>query len=327
MRAMQVTELTGPEGLAMVDVEPPAAADRILMRVHEAGVSFPDLLLTEGRYQRRPELPFIPGVEAAGTVLAAPASSGFTVGDRIAGFVGLGGWADVVAVDPLRAFPLPPDISMREGAALPMNYLTAHLALAMRGQVRAGEVAVVHGAAGGLGTALIQVARALGAVTIAVASTANKRQVALGAGADHAVNVHGWRDAVVSLTDGRGADVVADTVGGDRIIDSLRALRPGGRLLVLGFVDGIPQIPANRLLLRNLDVLGVAWGPTLDAHPEMAVEQWRDILAWSTAGDLRPVLGSRYDLDDAAAALLALSDRQATGKVTLRLHAETGHNH
>lgn len=322
MRAINVVELTGPAGLRLVEQKPPSADDRVLIQVHEAGVSFPDLLLSEGRYQRRPDLPFIPGVEAAGIVLSAPATSGFREGDRVAAFVGLGGWADIVSADPLRTFPLPATFSMRDGAALPMNYLTAHLALIKRAQVRNGEIVVIHGAAGGLGTALIQIAHAVDARTIGVVSSEEKGRIALSAGADHVVFEDGWREAITQLPGCDSADVVADTVGGDRMIDSLRVLRPNGRLVVLGFVGGIPDIPANRLLLRNLDVLGVAWGPSVDRQPTLAASQWTEVMGYAEAGGIQPVLGPSFALDEFAEALSVLSDRQATGKVTLHLRSE-----
>lgn len=320
MRAIEVRELIGPDGLRRVDRDLPWREDRILLEVHEAGVSFPDLLLSQGRYQRKPDVPFIPGVEAAGIIRFAPADTGFTEGQRIAAFVGLGAWADYVGVDPTRAFPLPDDMSFRAAAGLPMNYLTAHLALAHRGQVQPGETVLVHGAAGGLGTALVQVARALHARVIAVVSSPEKARIAEQAGADHVVESSDWTTAVRGLTDGFGVDVVADTVGSDRTIDSLRLLRIDGRLLVLGFAGGqIPEIPANRLLLRNISAVGVAWGPYVDARPEFPAQQWSQMLSMIDAGHIAPIAGPRHELDNAAHALRDLADRSAIGKVTLQV--------
>ncbi|GAA2399031.1 NADPH:quinone oxidoreductase family protein [Actinomadura vinacea] len=319
MKAVRVTSLDGPRALVVQDVPEPVPGDgEVLIDVHAAGVSFPDLLMTRGRYQRKPELPFSPGVEVAGTVRAAPPGTGLSSGDRVAAFVRVGGWAEVVAAPSEYTFRLPDAMSFRGGAGVVMNYMTAHLALARRARLRAGETVLVHGAAGGLGTASLQVAAALGARTIAVVSTADKAAFARAAGADEAVLAAGWLDGVRALTGERGVDVVADPVGGDRMLDSLRSLTREGRLLVLGFAEGrIPDIPANRLLLKNIDVIGVAWGHLVQEERGYPAEQWSDLLAYYEQGHLRPVDGAAFALDDAPAALARLDDRAATGKITL----------
>ena len=324
--AVHVVDLVGPEGLRLVDVPAPEDAGAVLVDVHHAGVSFPDLLMSHGRYQRKPPLPFAPGVEVAGRVVSAPAGSVFAPGERVAGFVRVGGWATRVAVRPELTFALPDAISLRAGAGMPMNYLTAHLALTRRGDLRAGETLVVHGAAGGLGTALVQAGRALGARVVAVVSTEPKARLAAAAGADHTVRSDGWLDAVRELAP-QGVPVVADAVGGDRFLDSVRALRKEGRLLVLGFAAGeIPSVPANRLLLKNVDVRGVAWGSLIEDEPDYPGRQWADVVRWVDAGHVRPVVGPELPMARAADALRLLADRAATGKVTLRMPAadETG---
>jgi NADPH2:quinone reductase len=322
MRAVQVTALDGPGALVVADVPEPDDPDRVLIDVHAAGVSFPDLLMTRGQYQRKPELPFTPGVEVAGTVRGAPPGTAFSPGDRVAAFVRLGGWAEVVSASPEFTFHLPDAMSFRSGAGVVMNYMTAHLALVRRARLRAGETVLVHGAAGGLGTASLQVAAALGARTIAVVSTADKAALARRAGADEAVTIDGWLDRIRTLTGGRGADVVIDPVGGDRLLDSLRSLTREGRLLVLGFADGrIPAIPANRLLLKNIDVMGVAWGPLIQVETDYPAKQWSDLLAYFERGHLRPVDGAEFRLEDAGAALARLDDRSATGKITLTVRS------
>lgn len=326
--AVQVVDLDGPDGLRVVDVPDPArdaeaAAEAVIVDVHAAGVSFPDLLMSLGRYQRKPPLPFVPGVEVAGRVHSAPSGSGVRRGDRVAGFVRVGGWAQRVAVRPELTFPLPDDVSFRSGAGLPMNYLTAHLALTRRAGLRPGETLVVHGAAGGLGTALVQVGRAVGAKVIGVVSTAEKAALARTAGAHEAVLDAEWLDAVQSIAPD-GVGVVADTVGGDRFLDSVRSLGKEGRLLVLGFAGGIPTVAANRLLLKNVDVRGVAWGSLIEDEPAYPHRQWSELMRWHGDGHIRPIDGAAFDFTDAAGALRALADRRATGKLTLTFGQENG---
>lgn len=318
MRVVQVRSLDGPEALVVTDVDEPPAGDGVVVDVPAAGASFPDLLMSRGRYQRKPALPFVPGVEVAGVVRAAPPGSIVTPGDRVAAFVRVGGWAETVVAAPGLTFALPDDLSFRSGAGMPMNYLTAHLALTRRGGVRPGETVLVHGAAGGLGTALLQVSAALGARTIAVVSSEAKAALALEAGAHEAVLVDGWRDEVSRLTDGRGVDVAADPVGGDRFTDSVRSLTREGRLIVLGFAAGdIPTVAANRLLLHNVDVRGVAWGSLTEHEPDYPAEQWAALMNFHRAGFIRPVEGTTHRLEDAVTALGELDDRSATGKITL----------
>ncbi len=319
MRAVQVTTLTGPDDVRVADVEAPEPADgQILVDVHAAGVTFPDVLLTRGRYQIKPEPPFVPGSEVAGTVRTAPEGSGFAPGDRVAAFPAFGGFAEQVAVDPATVFPLPDGVSYEAGAGLPMNYLTVHFGLVRRGRLRSGETVLVHGAGGGVGTAAVQLARALGARVIAVVSSDAKAGTARRAGAHETVPADGFKDAVTELTGGRGVDLVVDPVGGDRFTDSLRSLATEGRMLVIGFTGGeIPTVKVNRLLLNNIDVVGVGWGAFWLPRPEYLREQWDDLLPHLEAGALEPVLGSTYALDDAAEALRELDDRRAQGKLIL----------
>ena len=264
MRAAQVTTLDGPEAIRIVDIDEPAPTeDRVIVEVHAAGVAFPDALMSRGLYQYRPELPFVPGGEVAGVVRSAPAGAEVKPGDRVAGLTMLGdGMAEVAAVRPDLVFPLPDNISMTAGAGLLFNDLTVDFALADRGRLSDGETVLVHGAAGGIGTSALRLAPAYGAArTIAVVSTEDKAEVARAAGASDVVLVDGWLDKVRELTGGRGVDVVVDPVGGDRFTDSIRSLARGGRVLVLGFTGGeIPTVKVNRLLLNNVEVVGVGWG-------------------------------------------------------------------
>ena len=321
MRAAQVTRLDGPGSIEVVEIDDPQPKDTdVLIDVHAAGVTFPDVLLTRGEYQIKPEPPFTLGCEVAGVVRAAPAESGFKAGDRVAAFPGFGGFADQVAADRALVFPLPGNLSFLAGAGLPMNYLTVHFALARRGRLQSGESVLVHGAAGGVGTAAVQLARALGAQVIAVVSTEAKAETARRAGAHHTVPADGFRAAVAELTGGRGVDIAVDPVGGDRFTDSLRSLAPEGRLLVIGFTGGeIPTVKVNRLLLNNISVVGVGWGSFWLPQPGYLRAQWEELLPLLTDGSLDPVIGSTHDLENASDAVLELAERAATGKVVLRV--------
>jgi NADPH2:quinone reductase len=319
MRALQVITPTGPSDLEVREVaEPVPGPDDVLVEVHRVGVSFPDLLLSKGEYQLKPEPPFTLGVDFAGTVVSGP---GFEPGQRVAGVNAYGAAAELVANPAMFTFALPDSVSYDEGAALPMNYLTAQFALAERGQLRAGETVLVHGAAGGVGTAAIQVAKGYGARTIAVVSSEAKAAVAKKAGADETVLVAGFRDAVMDLTGGRGVDVVLDVVGGDVFLDSLRVLGTQGRLLVVGFAagQGIPEVKVNRLLLNNTDVRGVGWGAYAMTRPGYMQEQWAELVPMMESGTVKPPIGATYDLADFGAALADMEDRRTLGKSVVRV--------
>jgi NADPH2:quinone reductase len=324
MRAARVTTLDGPAHVVVdTDVaEPTLAAGHVLVDVHEAGVNFPDVLMSKGLYQMRPELPFVPGSECAGVVREAGPDSDFRPGDRVAAFPVLGAFAETVAVPEAMVFPLPDAVSFEVGAALPMNYLTVQFALDRRARLERGEDVLVHGAAGGIGTAAIQMARAMDARVIAVVSSPDKIETARAAGAHHVVMADGFLAAAKELTGGRGVDVVVDPVGGDRFTDSLRSLAPEGRLLVIGFTAGeIPEVKVNRLLLGNTSVVGVGWGAFWQHRPEFLREQWQAILPLLEQGLLDPPIGSRHPLDDVVGALTEIDERRARGKVTLTVRS------
>ncbi|MCW2674194.1 MAG: Alcohol dehydrogenase zinc-binding domain protein [Frankiales bacterium] len=307
MRAIQVTTLDGPKAVQLVDVPEPDPGNGVLVDVHIAGVNFPDVLMSRGEYQMKPELPFIPGSEVAGTRA--------DTGERVAGFSVLGGYAERAACDPATLFPLPDNVSYEAGAALLMNYLTVDFALVRRADLQPGQTVLVHGAAGGVGVATIQLAKVMGARVIACVSTEEKGEVAKRAGADEVVPVDGFLAAVKALG---GADVVLDPVGGDRFTDSLRALRPEGKLLVVGFTGGsIPEVKVNRLLLNNISVVGVGWGAWWMTRPGYLQEQWARLLPHLESGELDPVIGNTYRLADAADALLELDERRALAKVLI----------
>ncbi|WP_127479364.1 NADPH:quinone oxidoreductase family protein [Nocardioides pantholopis] len=319
MRAVQVLTTTGPADVEVREVpDPTPGPDDVLVEVHSVGISFPDLLLSKGEYQLKPEPPFTLGVDFAGTVVSGP---GFEPGQRVAGVGAYGGAAELVASPRGSTFALPDALSFDEGAAMPMNYLTAQFALDERGGLRAGETVLVHGAAGGVGTATIQVARAMGARVIAVVSTEEKAKVARDAGADEAVLLDGFRDAVGPLTGGAGVDVVVDVVGGDAFTDSLRVLAPQGRLLVVGFAagQGIPQVKVNRLLLNNVDVRGVGWGAYTMTRPGYLQRQWAALVPMIESGVVRPPVGATYPLAEFGRALEDMAERRTLGKSVVRV--------
>jgi NADPH:quinone reductase len=322
MRAVQVVQPTGPADVVVNDVpEPTPQPGEVLVEVHSVGISFPDLLLSKGEYQLKPEPPFTLGVDFAGVVVSGP--EGFTPGQRVAGVAGYGNAADRVASPADTTFALPDSLSFDEGAALPMNYLTAHFALAERGNLREGETVLVHGAAGGVGTATIQVAKGYGARTIAVVSTEEKAAIAHAAGADDTVLLEGFRDSVKELTGGRGVDVVVDVVGGDVFTDSLRSLATQGRLLVVGFAagQGIPEVKVNRLLLNNVDVRGVGWGAFAMMRPGYMQQQWAELLPMMESGVIKPPIGTTYALEDFGQALVDMEQRKTLGKSVVRVRA------
>ncbi len=320
MRAAHIVSHDGPAAIQLVDVPEPADDGRVLIDVHAAGVTFPEVLQTRGKYQLSPPLPFIPGSEVAGVVRAAPDGSGFSAGDRVAAIPGSGGFADVVTADPQLVFALPDAMPFAAGAGIPVNVLTMHFAFTRRGGLRKGETVLVHGAAGGVGIASIQLAKGLGANVIAVVSTDEKAKFARDAGADDVVSSEGFKDTVKDLTGGRGVDMIVDPVGGDRFTDSLRCLATEGRLLVIGFTGGeIPTVKVNRLLLNNVAVVGVGWGAFWMQRPGYLAEQWADLQPLLEAGALDPVIGATFPLERAADALVSIDERTAVGKVVLDL--------
>jgi NADPH2:quinone reductase len=316
-----LTRLDGPDGVEVGEIDEPTG-DGVIVDVHAAGAAFPDALLTRGLYQYRPDPPFVLGAEIAGVVRSAPADAPVKAGDRVVGLTMLtGGMAEVAVLAPDRVFKLPDNVSFTAGAGLLFNDLTVYFALTVRGRLHEGETVLVHGAAGGIGTSALRLAPVLGASrVIAVVSTEDKADIARAAGATDVVLADGFKDAVKELTEGRGVDVVVDPVGGDRFTDSLRSLAPGGRLLVIGFTGGeIPTVKVNRLLLNNVDVVGVGWGAWAGKHPGALTEQWADLEKLLASGKLPPPEPVVYPLDEAATAIASLENRTAKGKVVLRV--------
>jgi NADPH2:quinone reductase len=325
MRAVQIVEESGPDtALALVELDDPEPSHMltpgsgVLVDVHAAGVSFPEVLQTRGQYQMKPPLPFVPGSEVAGIVRSAPEGASVKPGDRVAAFCALGGFAETAVAPEFFTFALPDALDFAQGASLILNYHTAYFSLVLRGRLKEGETVLVHGAAGGVGTAALQVAKGLGARTIALVSSQAKQRVAAQAGADEVVLLgDAWKDEVKQRSGG-GVDVVLDPVGGDRFTDSLRSLRENGRLIVVGFTGGsIPEVKVNRLLLGNTEVVGAGWGAYVMAKPHVNREIGAVIARLIDEGFVRPIVGERFPLARAAEALRCIDERRATGKVVL----------
>ncbi|WP_220818038.1 NADPH:quinone oxidoreductase family protein [Amycolatopsis echigonensis] len=299
-------------------MDAPEAEDHVVLDVRAAGICYPDLLLTQGRYQAAAQPPFVPGSEVAGVVVRAPAGSEFAEGQNVLAAPGIGGYAERLAVPPAFVLPMPQGLDFAQGAAILANHQTVHFALTRRAGLLAGEKVLVLGSAGGIGSAAIQVAKALGARVLAGVRRDHTEEFLRGLGADEVVPLReGWLAEAKDLTAGAGVDIVVDPVGGDVFDDAVRALSPGGRLLVLGFAGGaIPTVKVNRLLLRNVSVVGAGWGEFLRTNPA-ALRETADALAELVAGGLRPPVTATYPLERGAEALRDLAAGKIVGKAVL----------
>jgi NADPH:quinone reductase len=327
MRAWLIPSLDGAAVARPVDDAPEpeaphhrARGQRVLVEVHAVGLSVIDALQAAGVYQYGAPPPYVAGSEIAGVVLEADPASGFAPGDRVGSIVFWGGLAERAVVAPEYTVKLPDDVGFEAGAAVYLNWSTAWYAYDRAG-VRSGATVLVHGAAGGVGTAVLDLAPVFGARTIAVVSSDEKERVARAAGADEVVRSDGpWLERVRELTGGRGVDVVLDPVGGDRFTDSLRALRVGGTLVVIGFAGGsIPEVKVNRLLLRNLTITGISMD-TMDAeHPGTLVRVRDEVQSLLAAGRVHPVIGAVTGWDRARDALIASGEGRTAGKIVVRV--------
>ncbi|HEX2283950.1 MAG TPA: NADPH:quinone oxidoreductase family protein [Mycobacterium sp.] len=318
MKALVAQELSGPSGLVYTDVDDVGGDDVVVIDVGAAGVNFPDLLMLRGEYQLRMEPPFVPGVEVAGVVRSAPYESDIKPGQRVSAFSLLGGWAERVAVPLESVVPTPDDVDDASAVCLLGNYYTMYFALARRGALRHGETVLVLGSAGGIGTAAVQIAKAMGARVIAMVHRPQAVEFVESLGADVVLPLtEDWLQAVKDATGGRGVDLVVDPIGGEAFDDAIRALATEGRLLVIGFAaGGIPSVKVNRLLLRNVSVVGVGWGEFVSRNPGAQSLFGSGVRRLVEAG-LRPPPPVRFPLAKGADALESLANGGVYGKVVL----------
>jgi len=322
-KAVVCRALGTPETLRLEDfVSQPLTPGQVRVRIRAAGINFPDILMAAGEYQLKPELPFTPGMEAAGDISEiADDAKGVKVGDRVIVKLRFGGYAEEVVVTPSQLTPLPSTFDYAEGATFLAAHGTAHHALVDRGQVKPGEVLLVHGAGGGVGLAAVEIGKLLGATVIAAASSEEKLAVAKARGADHGVlySAEPFREAVKRITGGKGVDVVFDPVGGEIFEQSLRCINWGARLLVIGFTGGIGVAKTNLVLIKGASVLGVRAGEAVRRDPKIGEARFRTLMAWAEAGKIRPNVSHRLPLADVAQAMRLLTERKAIGRVALTM--------
>ena len=303
--------------------DPRAEAGQVVVDVKAAGVSFPDVLIVQGKYQFQPPFPFSPGGEIAGFISeVGEGVVDWKIGDRVIAMTGNGGIAEKVVAFEMTLMPLPETMDFKDGAAFPLNYGTTYHALKQRGQLQAGETLLVTGAGGGVGTTAIEIGKAMGARVIAAASTDEKLEIAKNLGADEVINYSDGelKEKVKALTDGLGADVIYDPIGGDIFMQCMRCINWKGRVLVIGFASGpIPEVPTNLALLKGCSIVGVFWGRFTGAEPEENSQNFDELFALHAEGKLKPQITKSYSLDDAAEAISSLENRKATGKVVIEM--------
>ncbi len=324
MKAVLCKQFGPPESLVVEEVPSPVPGPgQVRIRVHAAGVNFPDTLIIAGKYQFKPDFPFSPGGEVAGEVIeAGPGVGGVAPGDRVIACMTHGAFAEEIVTEQERLLRIPDELDFPTASSMFLTYGTSAYALGQRAELRPGETLLVHGAAGGVGLTAVEIGKAMGARVIATAGTAEKLQAARDHGADEAINyTEGeFREAVKQLTGGRGADVIYDPVGGDVFDQSLRCINWNGRLLVIGFASGrIPSAPANLALLKGCSIVGVFWGSYLERDPEGNAANFEKIFAWWREGALVPHISHSFPLAQASEALHALLERRVIGKAVLRI--------
>jgi NADPH2:quinone reductase len=322
MRAVLCKEWGGPEKLVVEDVPPqPIKEGAVRLAVHAAGLNFADLLLISGQYQEKPAFPFTPGMEAAGTVTEVGAGvSSLKAGDRVMALTGTGAYAEEIVVDAGRVYKIPDKMDFAAAAGFPVTYGTSHGAFDWRAHLQPGEWLLVFGAAGGVGLTAVEIGKAMGARVIACAGGPEKLEIARQHGSDHLIDYsrEDIRERVKAITGGRGADVIYDPVGGDAFDAGLRSIAWGGRIIIIGFTSGrIPQIPANILLVKNIDAIGFYWGSHQARKPDLLRDSYAKLLRWFEEGKLKPHVSAQMDLKDVAKAMNLLRQRKSTGKVVL----------
>jgi len=324
MRAIVCRELSGPASLRLEELADPCPGPgQVRIRVRACGVNFADSLITRGQYQKQPALPFSPGFEISGEVLDLGSGvKEFERGDRVLAMLPCGGYAEQAIADVRRCLRIPAEMSWQHAAAFPVVFGASHIALWHRARLQAGETLLVHGASGGVGLTAVAIGKQLGATVIATASSPAKLEVARAHGADHLLDSSSGdlRERVKDLTAGRGADVVYDPVGGDLFTASLRSIAFEGRILVIGFAGGsVPQIPANHLLVKNVDVIGVNWPAYVELNPEAMTESFQTLIQWYLDGAIKPHVSATYPLEEAVEALDQVVSRKSTGKIVITM--------
>jgi NADPH2:quinone reductase len=325
VKAIHATESSAGNRLVTVDLSEPEGSDLVVIAVEAAGVAQPDILQISGLYQTGRPFPFVPGTEAVGTVIATGDKDRDLIGRRVVAITPDGAWQERVAVPVSEVFVVPDDISADQAALLLVNYVAAYFGLVRRASAQAGETLLVHGAAGGIGGAAVQVGAALGLRTIAVTSTPEKAAYARALRATDVVDVDDWKSGVEALVGRSGVDLIFDPVAGDRFDDSLRVLTQGGRLLIIGFLGGdIPQVKINKLLLRNISLVGVATGAYMQQHPVELTNIWAQLCSLITDGSLSLPSSTSFPMEHAEDAVALVRERRAVGKVVLSVPAAWG---
>jgi NADPH2:quinone reductase len=323
MRALICREWGGIDGLEFGEMPvPQPAADEVLIRVKATAVNYADAIMVAGRYQTKPKLPFSPGLETAGMIEACGRDvTGFQKGDRVMAILAYGGLAEYAVAPAAETFRIPEDMGWVEAGAFPVAYISSHVAIRWQGRLEPGETMLVLGAAGGVGLTAVEIGKAMGARVIAAASTAEKLAVTVEHGADATINYASEKltERVMALTGDKGVDVCFDPVGGDLFDAALSSLAWGGRILLVGFVGGIPQIPANRLLVKHRAALGSSLRYFRWHAPDKLRRSVDELLRWHSEGKLKPCITRRFPLEDSVAALRLLTDRQAFGKIVVEL--------
>jgi len=321
MRAMLCHAWGGVESLQLGDAPTPVPADgEVVIAVKAVGINYADAIMVAGKYQTKPPLPFSPGLEAAGIVAACgDRVTRFKPGDRVMAILAHGGLAELAVAPEAETFAIPDGMSFEEAGAFPVAYISSHVALRWQARLEPGETLLVLGAAGGVGLTAVEIGKAMGARVIAAASTAEKLAATRERGADEVVNyaTEKLTDRVMALTDGKGADVCFDPVGGDLFDSALSSLGWGGRILLIGFVAGVPQIPANRLLVKHRAALGSSLRYFRWHAPDKLLRSVEGLVRWYGEGKLRPLVTHRLPLEQSVEAIRLLTDRKAHGKVVV----------
>jgi len=324
MKALVCKEFGPAKNLKVEEMnEPIPNSDEVCIKVHAAGVNFPDILMVEGKYQVKPAFPFAPGAEAAGEIISIGDNvTNYKVGQRVIAMTGHGAFAEIVKASEKKLIPLNDNVDFETASILPMVYGTSAHALIQRGKLKKGETLLVHGAAGGVGLAAVEIGKAMRARVIATASTDEKCQVAREHGADETINYSDgqFKEIVKSMTDGKGADVIYDPVGGDVFDQSLRCIAWEGRLLVVGFTSGrIPSAPANLALLKSCDIVGVFWGAFVERTPHINLENFDKLYQWIDEGYIKPRISMKVSLENTLDAMQAIADRKIIGKAIVKI--------